>query len=78
MEDPPKSPSPPTPQDWAWAIYGYLILIGFYGFIFLTFFYTPKLPLDLIGVIIGYIAGWISASVYARWERRNGGNKPPS
>lgn len=63
-------------QDWAWAIYAYLLLLGFFGFIALSFFYQPKLPLDIMGVIIGYVAGWISSIVFSRWGKANGTAKP--
>lgn len=68
---------PASQQEWAWAIFAYLLLLGFFGLIFLSYFVASKLPGDTLGVVIGYIGGWISAVVMFRWgtslgsERKN-------
>lgn len=51
------------PTDWL-AIY---MLTGFFAYIFLGYFRAPMFPGDTFGVILGYMAGWVSAWVMFRW-----------
>jgi len=49
-----------------------IIVVGFFGFIGLAFFFPPQLPGDTLGVILGYLAGWVSAIVFFYWGSSSG------
>ncbi len=49
-----------------------LILLGLFGFIGLAFVVPPKLPGDTVGVILGYLSGWVSAIVSFYWGSSSG------
>lgn len=62
-----RAPVSDTPQkepvDWV-AIY---LLTGFFAYIFVGYVVAPKFPGDTFGVILGYMAGWVTAYVMFKW-----------
>ncbi len=59
------------------AVLALALIIGFFGFLFFASINPPKLPGDLLGAVVGYIAGWISAMVGFYWGGISG-NHPIS
>ena len=55
--------SPKEPPDWL----AFYLLTGFFAYIFVGYFTAPKFPGDTFGVILGYMAGWVSAWVMFRY-----------
>ena len=49
-----------------------IIIVGLFGFIGIAFVYPPKLPGDTVGVILGYLSGWVSAIVSFYWGSSSG------
>lgn len=57
------APSQKEPVDWL----AFYLLTGFFIYIFVGYFRAPMFPGDTFGVILGYMAGWVSAWVMFRY-----------
>jgi hypothetical protein len=64
LASPPEPEVPPKePVDWL----AFYLLTGFFTYIFIGYFRAPLFPGDTFGVILGYMAGWVSAWVMFRY-----------
>ena len=73
----PLTPAPLPPEDHAYDWFANLLLLGTFGFLALTFWKEPKLPGDVVGVVIGYLFAQIQTITGFKWggsagsERKN-------